>query len=62
MIKKKIRKSADNAMATFLAIDEDINPLILILNFRSTKIVHDFLLKKYRSWFPCFEKCILFMS
>jgi hypothetical protein len=52
MIKKKIRKSADNAMATFLAIDEDRNPLILILNFRSTKIVHDFLLKKYRLAFP----------
>jgi len=29
MIKKKIKKSADNAMATFLAIDEDKNPLIL---------------------------------
>jgi hypothetical protein len=31
IIRKKIRKSADNAMATFLAIDEDRNPLIFVL-------------------------------
>jgi hypothetical protein len=30
MIRKKIKKSADKAIATFLAIDEDKNPLILL--------------------------------
>ncbi len=31
--KKMIRKSADSAMANFLAIDEDKIPLILNINF-----------------------------
>lgn len=40
-----MRKSADNAIATFLAIDEDKNPLILISFIELTNVIYSFKLK-----------------
>jgi len=38
-MRKKTRKSPESAMATFLAIDEDINPIMVFFaEYVSTKI------------------------
>ena len=41
-----IRKRADNDIATFLAIDEDNNPLIFYYFFKVTKITFSFFVLK----------------
>ena len=57
IIRKKIRKSADSAMATFLAIDDDKNPLIWNLFFlnRPKIILRISIMKKTDYFFAYLE-------